>query len=267
MEAGNRSFDERVPEEINRKILDHISDINLPYSDIAREYLLKEGLSPDRIIKIGSPMAEVYYEHFKANSFIFPEKWTKDILEKFNLEKNKFYLFSLHREESIENEKQINKLINVLTWMDENLQYPIIFSTHPRTKNRLTTLGVIDSFKNIKFMKPFSLTEYVALQINASIVFSDSGTISEETSLLQLKSLNLREAHERPEAMEEATVMMVGLDLERIKQGIDILNSGHGFSSYVADYTRHSIASKVLKIIISYTDYVKRNVWREEPHE
>jgi UDP-N-acetylglucosamine 2-epimerase (non-hydrolysing) len=257
MEAGNRCFDQRVPEETNRKIVDHISDINLTYSDIAREYLLKEGLSPDRVIKTGSPMFEVL-GNFKAKIE------ASDVLEKLQLEKQKFFVVSSHREENISNPKNFEGLITSLNLIAEKYDYPIIVSTHPRTRNMLNEKK-IETHPNIQFLKPLGFSDYNALQYHSFAVLSDSGTISEESSILNFRALNIREAHERPEAMEEASVMMVGLNPERIMQALAALevqerNPNRNFRP-VADYSMPNVSEKVVRIIISYVDYINRVVW------
>lgn len=259
MEAGNRCFDQRVPEETNRKIVDHVSDINLTYSDIAREYLLREGLSPDRVIKTGSPMYEVLHK-------FLPKIAASDVLTKLQLEKHKFFVVSSHREENISNPKNFNGLIDSLNKIAETYDYPIIVSTHPRTRNMLNSRE-LSIHKNIQFLKPLGFTDYNALQMFAYAVLSDSGTISEESSILNFPALNIREAHERPEAMEEASVMMVGLHPERVLQGLVALevqkrNPERNFRE-VTDYTMPNVSEKMVRIILSYTDYVKRVVWRE----
>jgi len=258
MEAGNRCFDQRVPEETNRKIVDHISDINLTYSDIAREYLLREGFHPDRIIKTGSPILEV------LNSYINQIDNSK-VLTKLNLEKEKYFLVSAHREENI-NSSNFNKLVDTLNLMAEIYKLPIIVSTHPRTRNKINETGV--KFNSlVQLMKPLGFYDYNNLQKNAKAVLSDSGTISEESSILNFPALNIRDAHERPEAMEEASVMMVGLNCERILQGLKLLESqGRGNDRTlfpVADYSKQNVSEKVVRIIIAYTDYVNRVVWNK----
>lgn len=260
MEAGNRCFDQRVPEETNRKIVDHISDINLPYSSIAREYLLREGIPPDRIIKTGSPMYEVlnYYSDSINNS---------SVLERLNLTKKEYFVVSAHREENIASEQNFNDLITSLNKIAEKYKYPVIVSTHPRTRNMINEEDV-KVREEIHFLKPLGFSDYNALQKNSFAVLSDSGTISEESSILNFKALNIREAHERPEAMEEASVMMVGLKPERILQGLVQLegqkvNGKRNFYE-VSDYTMHNVSDKVVRIIISYVDYVKRVVWGEQ---
>lgn len=259
MEAGNRCFDQRVPEETNRKIVDHISDINLTYSDIAREYLLAEGLRPDRIIKTGSPMYEV------LNTYL-PKVYKSTIVEDLRLEKGKYFVVSAHREENIASEKNFFNLVKVLNYVAEKYNYPVIVSTHPRTRKMIEKYG-IEFHANVKLMKPMGLSDYLALQMNGKAVLSDSGTISEESSILNFCALNIREAHERPEAMEEASVMMVGLNPERVLQGLKQLEyqqtgSERNFRE-VNDYTMPNVSDKVVRIIISYTDYIKRVVWSE----
>lgn len=256
MEAGNRCFDQRVPEETNRKIVDHTADINLTYSDIAREYLLREGLPADRVIKTGSPMFEVLNsrKHDIENS---------DILERLGLKKGNYFVVSAHREENISSEENFFNLVNTLNTMAETYDMPIIISTHPRTRKMVEEKGV-KFHKLIQMQKPLGFNDYNKLQINAQAVLSDSGTISEEASILGFKALNIRQAHERPEAMEETSVMMVGLQEERILQGLKVLeNQQNDTLRLVTDYSMPNVSEKVLRIIISYTDYIKRNVWKE----
>ncbi|MDY0174770.1 MAG: UDP-N-acetylglucosamine 2-epimerase (non-hydrolyzing) [Bacteroidales bacterium] len=259
MEAGNRCFDQRVPEESNRKIVDHIADINLTYSSIAREYLLREGLPADRIIKTGSPMFEVLTKYLPAI-----EK--SDILHRLNLKKGEYFVVSAHREENINNPKNFTGLIETLNVIAEKYGYPVIVSTHPRTRKMLEEKKVtVNSL--VQFLKPLGFTDYNALQVNSFAVLSDSGTISEESSILNFRALNIREAHERPEAMEEASVMMVGLCPERILQGLAQLQyqkigTERNFRQ-VADYSMSNVSDKVVRIIVSYVDYVKRVVWSE----
>ncbi|WP_323611091.1 UDP-N-acetylglucosamine 2-epimerase (non-hydrolyzing) [Erysipelothrix enhydrae] len=254
MEAGNRCFDQRVPEETNRKIVDHISDINLTYSDIAREYLLREGLSADRVIKTGSPMYEVIQSRQEDIA-------ASTILESLELTKGEYFVVSAHRDENINSERNFLNLVDSLNAIAENYQMPIIVSTHPRTKNMIDAKGV--SFNPlVKIMKPMGFNDYVKLQVDSKATLSDSGTISEESSILKFKALNLREAHERPEAMEEASVMMVGLEKERILQGLEVLEEQKPETlRYVSDYSMPNVSEKVLRIIISYVDYINRNVW------
>jgi UDP-N-acetylglucosamine 2-epimerase (non-hydrolysing) len=256
MEAGNRCFDQRVPEETNRKIVDHISDINLTYSDIAREYLLREGLPADRIIKTGSPMFEV----LQANMLQID---SSDVLSKLSLEKEKYFVVSAHREENI-NSGNFEKLVATLNMIAEKYRLPIIVSTHPRTRNKINEKG-IQFHPLIQLMKPLGFHDYNYLQKNAYAVLSDSGTISEESSIMNFPALNIRDAHERPEAMEEASVMMVGLNQERILQGLVLLENqkrGNQRTLYsVADYSKLNVSDKVARIILSYTDYINRVVW------
>jgi UDP-N-acetylglucosamine 2-epimerase (non-hydrolysing) len=257
MEAGNRCFDQRVPEETNRKIVDHIADINLTYSDIAREYLLREGLPADRIIKTGSPMFEVLTK-FK------PKIEASNVLEKLGLEKEKFFVVSSHREENINNPKNFEGLITSLNRIAEKYDYPIIVSTHPRTRNMLDAKKM-EVHQNIQFLKPLGFSDYNALQYHSFAVLSDSGTISEESSILNFRALNIREAHERPEAMEEASVMMVGLNPERILQALSVLElqqrNPERSLRPVSDYSMPNVSGKVVRIILSYVDYINRVVW------
>lgn len=260
MEAGNRCFDQRVPEETNRKIVDHISDINLTYSDIAREYLLREGLSADRIIKTGSPMYEVLHHYLEQID-------ASNVLEQLDLKKGEFFVVSAHREENINIEKNFRGLMDSLNAIAEKYQYPIIVSTHPRTRNMIDKMQ-LQMRPEIQFLKPLGFHDYNALQKNAYAVLSDSGTISEESSILNFRALNIRQAHERPEAMEEASVMMVGLSPERIMQGlVQVLWQETGNQRNfreVSDYSMPNVSEKVVRIIISYTDYIRRVVWASE---
>ena len=254
MEAGNRCFDQRVPEETNRKIVDHISDINLTYSDIAREYLLSEGLPADRIIKTGSPMFEVL--HSRKEDI---EK--SDVLERLGLEDYKYFVVSAHREENISSQQNFLDLIESLNTIAEKYKMPLIVSTHPRTKKMIEAKG-IKFHPLVKIMKPMGFNDYVKLQKCAKTVISDSGTISEEASILGFKALNIRQAHERPEAMEEASVMMAGLKKERILQGLVVLETQEKDTlRLVKDYSIPNVSDKVLRILLSYTDYVNRVVW------
>jgi UDP-N-acetylglucosamine 2-epimerase (non-hydrolysing) len=260
MEAGNRCFDQRVPEETNRKIVDHISDVNLTYSDIAREYLLREGLPADRIIKTGSPMFEVLNHYM-------PSIEASVVLNRLALEKYKYFVVSAHREENINNKSNFNGLINSLNLVAEKFDLPVIVSTHPRTRKMIDAAG-LSLHKNIQLLKPLGFNDYNALQLHSKAVLSDSGTISEESSILNFPALNIRQAHERPEAMEETSVMMVGLNPERVLQGLIQLESHkrgaeRSFRS-VADYSMPNVSDKMVRIIISYTDYIKRVVWSEE---
>jgi UDP-N-acetylglucosamine 2-epimerase (non-hydrolysing) len=254
MEAGNRCFDQRVPEETNRKIVDHISDINLTYSDIAREYLLREGIPADRVIKTGSPMFEVI--NSRRDDI---EK--SDVIERLGLEDGKYFVVSAHREENINSETNFLDLVESLNAVAEKYKMPLIVSTHPRTRKMIESKG-IQFNPLIKTMKPLGFNDYVKLQIKAKAVLSDSGTISEESSILGFRALNIRQAHERPEAMEEASVMMVGLKKARILQGLEILETQEKDTMrLVADYSMPNVSEKVLRIMLSYTDYVNRVVW------
>ncbi|MFT5824325.1 MAG: UDP-N-acetylglucosamine 2-epimerase [Crocinitomix sp.] len=259
MEAGNRCFDQRVPEETNRKIVDHVSDVNLTYSDIAREYLLREGLPADRIIKTGSPMFEVLHHYL-------PEIESSDVLIKLNLVENQYFVVSAHREENINSEKNFKGLMDSLNLIAEKYGYPIIVSTHPRTQKMIDSRQ-IGMRPEVQFLKPMGFIDYNALQMNSFAVLSDSGTISEESSTLNFPALNIRDAHERPEAMEEASVMMVGLNPERIMQGlVQLQTQKRGFERNfrpVADYSMPNVSEKMVRIILSYTDYIKRVVWSE----
>lgn len=259
MEAGNRCFDQRVPEETNRKIVDHVSDINLTYSSIAREYLLREGLPADRIIKTGSPMYEVLHHYL-------PNINASDVLEKLNLEENKYFVVSAHREENINSEKNFKGLMESLNLIAEKYGYPIIVSTHPRTQKMIDSKQIVMR-PEVQFLKPMGFNDYNALQMKSFAVLSDSGTISEESSTLNFPALNIRDAHERPEAMEEASVMMVGLNPERIIQGlVQLQTQKRGVERNfrpVADYSMPNVSEKMVRIILSYTDYIKRVVWSE----
>ena len=259
MEAGNRCFDQRVPEETNRKIVDHVSDINLPYSDIAREYLLREGLPADRIIKTGSPMFEVL-QHFREKIL------SSRVLAQFNLVPRQYFVVSLHREENVDDPQNLLALMGTLNTIAEQHKLPVIVSTHPRTRKRIEA-GEIQFHPLVQLQKPLGFLDYNALQMNAKAVLSDSGTISEESSILGFPALNLRQAHERPEAMEEAAVMMTGTSPERILQCLQVLLWEDVKPSeqrrHVADYSMPNVSDKVVKIIMSYTDYIKRVVWSE----
>jgi UDP-N-acetylglucosamine 2-epimerase (non-hydrolysing) len=256
MEAGNRCFDQRVPEETNRKIVDHISDINLTYSDIAREYLLREGLSADRIIKTGSPLFEVLMHYL-------PKIEDSKILDELGLKKGEYFVVSAHREENIDSEGNFKNLVEILNNLAELYQLPVILTTHPRTRKMIESKGI--KFNSlVSLHKPFGLTDYIKLQMNSKAVLSDSGTISEESSILNFKALNIREAHERPEAMEEASVMMVGMNPERVMQGLAQLQQEKPESRnfrLVNDYSMPNVSDKVVRIILSYTDYINRVVW------
>ena len=257
MEAGNRCFDQRVPEETNRKIVDHISDINLCYSSIAREYLLAEGLPPDQVIKTGSPMFEVLQAQMPK-----VKRNISKVLKQNGVTKGKYFVVSAHREENIANERHFLNLVECLNEIAKAYKLPIIVSTHPRTRKMIEKMA-IKFDKLVKLMKPMGLTEYLALQLNAKVVLSDSGTISEESSILGFKALNLRQAHERPEAMEEAAVMMVGLNKDRILQALKHLTIAKPCRK-VYDYSMPDVSDKVVRVILSYADYIKRRVWGEE---
>ncbi len=256
MEAGNRCFDQRVPEETNRKIVDHTADINLTYSDIAREYLLREGLPADRIIKTGSPMFEVINKKLDDIN-------NSKILDELKLNKSQYFVVSAHREENISSDKNFLDLVDTLNTIAEIYKLPIVISTHPRTRNKINELN-IEFNPLIQLMKPLGFNDYVKLQKEAKVVLSDSGTISEESSILCFPALNIREAHERPEAMEEASVMMVGLEKTRILQGLEVLvTQNEKTLRKVADYSMPNVSDKVLRIILSYTDYVNKTVWKK----
>ena len=260
MEAGNRCFDQRVPEETNRKIVDHTSDINLTYSDIAREYLLREGLPADQIIKTGSPMYEVLHYYKK-------QREQSDVLKRLGVEKRQYFIVSAHREENIDSDKNLLKLVNILNSVAETYNLPVIVSTHPRTRKKIESKG-IKFHKNVQLLKPLGFHDYVTLQENSRATLSDSGTITEESSILGFPALNLREAHERPEGFEEAAVMMVGLEVERVMQAMEILddqaNSQTPVLRCVSDYSMPNVSDKVLRIIQSYTDFVNRTVWKKD---
>jgi len=259
MEAGNRCFDMRVPEETNRRIVDHTADINLTYSDIAREYLLREGLSPDRVIKTGSPMFEVL-NHYHAGIN------ASDALARLGLETGRYFVVSAHREENIDSDINLAKLVETLNTVAATYNEPVIVSTHPRTQKRIDAKG-ITFHPMVRLLKPLGFKDYVKLQAAARAVLSDSGTITEESSILNFPALNIREAHERPEGMEEASVMMTGLDVERVMQALSILQDQprgeERLLRQVADYSMPNVSDKVVRIIHSYTDYVKRVVWRQ----
>jgi len=259
MEAGNRCFDQRVPEETNRRIVDHTADINLTYSTIARDYLLREGLPPDQIIKTGSPMYEVLH-------YYLPQIRASDALRQLGLNNEQYFVVSAHREENIEPKKSFTKLVAILNAVAEDYGLPIVVSTHPRTQKRVDSTGV-RFHPLVRLLKPLGFHDYVNLQMQAKAVLSDSGTINEESSILNFPALNLREAHERPEGMEEAAVMMVGLEVDRVRQGLVILNSQPRGTDrvlrLVPDYNVPNVSDKILRIILSYTDYVKRVVWKE----
>jgi UDP-N-acetylglucosamine 2-epimerase (non-hydrolysing) len=258
MEAGNRCFDMRVPEEINRRIVDHTADINLTYSAIAREYLLREGLPPDRVIRTGSPMLEVL-THYRAGIE------ASDVLQRLGLERGQYLVVSAHREENVDSDRNFGRLADLLNAVAARQRLPLIVSTHPRTQKRVEATGVRFA-PEVRLLKPLGFKDYVKLQIESAAVLSDSGTITEESSILNFPALNIREAHERPEGMEEASVMMVGLDVDRVMQGLEILRSqprgAVRLLREVADYTAPNVSDKVVRIIHSYTDYVNRVVWR-----
>jgi UDP-N-acetylglucosamine 2-epimerase len=258
MEAGNRCFDQRVPEETNRRIVDHTADVNLTYSTIAREYLLREGLPPDQVIKTGSPMFEVLHHYL-------PQIKASSALSRLSLEHGQYFLVSAHREENIESDKSFTKLVAVLNALAEDHGLPVVVSTHPRTQKRVDTTRA-QFHPLMRLMKPLGFHDYVNLQMQAKAVLSDSGTINEESSILNFPALNLRESHERPEGMEEATVMMVGLEVERVRQGLSILvtqpRGAERSLRLVADYSMPNVSDKVVRIIHSYTDYVNRVVWK-----
>ena len=260
MEAGNRCFDQRVPEEINRKIVDHLSDINMPLSEHARRYLIAEGLRPETVIKTGSPMTEVllyYKEEIDRNN----------VLEKEHLEKNEYFIVSTHREENVDSERNFADLLDSLNAITEKYHKKVIVSTHPRTRKKLESIGFVNANPLIEFMKPFGFMEYVKLQQNAFCVISDSGTITEESSILHFPAITIRQAHERPEGMDEGTLVMTGLNAERILESIDVVTSLYGNGKEVIhsspDYSADNVSKKVVRIILSYTDYINRTVWHK----
>ena len=260
MEAGNRCFDDRVPEEINRRIVDHISDINMPYSDIAREYLLREGLPPDQIVKTGSPMREIL-------SFYSEKIQSSNILKKLKLSSGKYFLVSSHREENVDSAENLKRYIDLLNTISERYKLPIIVSTHPRTRDRMERLN-LRADSNIQFLKPFGFFDYVKLQLEAKCVLSDSGTITEESSILNFPALNLRETQERPEGFEEGSVMLVGLSPDRVIQGLEILENQPRGNNRLLDiveaYSMINVSDKVLRIIQSYTDVIRRKTWKSK---
>jgi UDP-N-acetylglucosamine 2-epimerase len=259
MEAGNRSFDLRVPEEINRRIVDHTADINLTYSTIARDYLIREGLPPDQVIKTGSPMFEVL-QHYR------PQIDASDVLDRLGLTARLYFVVSAHREENIDNEKNFSKFVHVLNAVAEDNGVPVVVSTHPRTRKRIESEN-IRFHSMVQLLKPLGFNDYINLQINSKAVLSDSGTITEESSILNFPALNLREAHERPEGVEEAAVMMVGLEVDRVRQALAILDTQprgeDRLLRMVGDYNVPNVSDKLVRIIYSYTDYVKRVVWKQ----
>jgi UDP-N-acetylglucosamine 2-epimerase (non-hydrolysing) len=258
MEAGNRSFDQRVPEEINRKMIDHISDINLPYTEHARRYLLAEGLKPETVMKTGSPMKEVI-THYR------PQIDASDILEKLNLETNRYFVVSAHREENIDNDINFSNLMASLKAIAEKYNFPLIVSTHPRTRQRMEILGMKELDHRVQFLKPLGFLDYVKLQMNAFCVISDSGTITEESSILSFPAVTIRQAHERPEGMDEGTLIMCGLEAEKVMEAIHVVTAQYSKDKrqfrLVQDYDVENVSKKVLRIILSYTDYVNRTVW------
>ncbi|MPZ46240.1 MAG: UDP-N-acetylglucosamine 2-epimerase (non-hydrolyzing) [Betaproteobacteria bacterium] len=260
MEAGNRCFDFRVPEEINRRLVDHVSDINLTYSQIARDYLLREGLPPDQVIVTGSPMREVLEYYLNGIE-------AADTLARLGLEQGRYFLVSAHREENVDPPERLRKLVDILNALAERFAEPVIVSTHPRTRKRIAALGAA-RHERVRFEKPFGFLDYVRLQTSARAVLSDSGTITEESAILNFHALNLREVHERPEGFEEASVMMVGLDLERVLDGLRILETQPRGPDRAlrlpVDYAPDNVSDKVLRIVLSYTDFVNRRVWRKQ---
>jgi UDP-N-acetylglucosamine 2-epimerase (non-hydrolysing) len=261
MEAGNRCFDQRVPEEINRKIVDHLSDINMPLSEHARRYLIAEGIRPETIIKTGSPMKEVLGFHKQAIE-------NNDILERENLQKGEYFIVSTHREENVDSEINFNNLLDSLTAITQKYNKKVIVSTHPRTRKKLEDISFVNSNELIEFMKPFGFLEYIKLQMNAFCVISDSGTITEESSILHFPAITIRQAHERPEGMDEASVIMTGLSKERILNSIDVVTSHFALGAdtihTIKDYEVDNVSKKVVRIILSYTDYINRTVWHKE---
>ncbi len=253
MEAGNRCFDQRVPEEINRKIVDHLSDINLPLSEHARNYLISEGIKPETIIKIGSPMKEVINNNIESIK-------SSDVLKKNKLIKKKYFIMSIHREENVDYKKNFDKLLNSINEIEKVFKLPIIISTHPRTEKKLREINHKNNSDNITFAKPYGFFDYVKLQMNAFCTISDSGTITEEASILNFPAITIRQAHERPEGMDEGTIIMSGLDKERIIESIKVVSETR-LGNIVNDYNVDNVSDKVLKIILSYTDYVNRTIW------
>ncbi len=261
MEAGNRCFDQRVPEEINRKVVDHLSDINMPLSEHARRYLLAEGLRPETVIKTGSPMTEVL-------NFHLPEIEKNDVLEKEGLKKGEYFIVSTHREENVDSERNFMDLLASLNAITERYGKKVIVSTHPRTRKKLEAIGFTNTNPMIEFMKPFGFMEYIKLQMNAFCVISDSGTITEESSILHFPAITIRQAHERPEGMDEGTLIMSGLTRDRILDSIDVVTSqyaeGKDTIHSIPDYAADNVSKKVVRIILSYTDYINRTVWHKE---
>ena len=260
MEAGNRSFDQRVPEEINRKIVDHLSDINMPLTEQARDYLVAEGLKPQTVIKTGSPMLEVLNENMKSIL-------ESDILEREGLTKGKYFLMSIHREENVDSPRNFENLLEAIDAITKKYKLPVIISTHPRTKKKLEEIGYEENNQYLRFSKPYGFHEYNQLQINAYCVISDSGTITEESSILKIPAITIRQAHERPEGMDEGTLIMTGLNKDRILESIEVVvnqNKIDGPMRIVNDYSIDNVSKKVLRIILSYTDYVNRTVWSKD---
>jgi UDP-N-acetylglucosamine 2-epimerase (non-hydrolysing) len=260
MEAGNRSFDQRVPEEINRKIVDHLSDINMPLTEQARDYLVAEGLKPQTVIKTGSPMLEVLNENMTSIL-------ESDILEREGLTKGKYFLMSIHREENVDSPKNFENLLDAIDAITKRYKLPVIISTHPRTKKKLEEIGYEENNQYLRFSKPYGFHEYNQLQINAYCVISDSGTITEESSILKIPAITIRQAHERPEGMDEGTLIMTGLNKDRILESIEVVvnqNKIDGPMRIVSDYSIDNVSKKVLRIILSYTDYVNRTVWSKD---
>jgi len=257
MEAGNRCFDERVPEEINRKIVDHISDINLPYSDISREYLLGEGIAPDRVSKTGSPMLEVLHHYL-------PKIRSSEVLGRLALKAGQYFVVSCHREENVDDPRQLERFVEIVNYLAESYQLPIVVSTHPRTRKRLSELN-LTLRPEVDLRQPFGFCDFVQLEMNAKATLSDSGTITEEASILGFRALNIREAHERLEGMEEAAVMMTGFDAQRIVECVKILDDqSEATLRAVSDYQAPNVSEKIVRIILSYTNYVNRRVWRKD---
>ncbi len=258
MEAGNRCFDQRVPEEINRKIVDHLSDINMPLTEHAREYLLREGIKPETIIKTGSSMLEIF-------NYYSEKIYKSDVLHRLNLEKKSYFVVSAHREENVDSERNLNNFIKTLDRVVDFYNMPIIVSTHPRTKKKLESRGIENLNPNIMFMKPLGFFDYIKLQKNSFCVISDSGTITEESSILKFPAITIREAHERPEGMDEGAVIMSGLDSERVLQAIEVVTkqSENSFMRTILDYQIDNVSKKVVRVILSYTDYINRFVWRK----
>ena len=256
MEAGNRCFDDRSPEEINRRIVDHISDINMPYSSISREYLLREGLAPDRIVKTGSPMYEVLH-------YYLPRIQQSDVLVRLELKPRQYFIVSCHREENVDKQRELERFVALLNSLSAEYGLPIVVSTHPRTRKRLNELGILLS-PEVQLRDPLGLFDFVQLEMNAKATLSDSGTITEESSILGFPALNLREMHERPEGMEEGAVMMTGFDVARVRDGLRILaDQSDAQLRTVQEYQVSNVSQKVLRIILSYVNYVQRNVWHE----